>query len=282
MSDHTQADEIQAGAARRRQAIEIGVLALLVVAFFIVSLLRQNPFDKDADPTKAIGLIVAAGLTFIMFSFLYRDNPLFKAAEHLYVGVSLGYAAVISWREFLRPLVYQPLFEAPTAAAFKSSLLHLAVPVALGFLLMGRISRKHGWVSRYAYAVLIGWGAGVAIPLITNSFILQQLTAAIKPLQDVVNEQALGAPWFSRAWLVGVAGPVFGALVAMIGTVAVLFYFFFSVEHKKVGSAVSKLGIWFLMVSFGASFGFTVMGRLSLLIGRVNFLLGEWLNIQNK
>ncbi len=281
MSDHTQADEIQAGAARRRQAIEIGVLALLVVAFFIVSLLRQNPFDKDADPTKAIGLIVAAGLTFIMFSFLYRDNPLFKAAEHLYVGVSLGYAAVISWREFLRPLVYQPLFAAPTAAAFKSSLLHLAVPVALGFLLMGRISRKHGWVSRYAYAILIGWGAGVAIPLITNSFILQQLTAAIKPLQDALGPKAPAHP-FSPENFVGSCLAILGALVAMIGTVAVLFYFFFSVEHKKVGSAVSKLGIWFLMVSFGASFGFTVMGRLSLLIGRVNFLLGEWLNIQNK
>jgi hypothetical protein len=282
MSDYPQADDLQAGAAKRRQAIEMGALALLVVAFFIVSLLRQNPFAQGANPGKAIGIIVAAGLTLIMYSFLYRDNPLFKIGENLYVGVSLGYFAVIEWTQFLRPLVYQPLFEAPTAAAFNNSLLHLTVPVILGIMLLGQISRKHGWVSRYAYAILIGWGAGVAIPLYTNSYILQQLTAAVKPLQEAAGPQATMAPAFSQAWLVGTAGPVLGATVAMIGTVAVLFYFFFSVEHKKLGSAVSKLGIWFLMVSFGASFGYTVMGRLSLLIGRVQFLLFEWLKIPTK
>jgi len=42
---------------------------------------------------------------------------------------------------------------------------------------------------------------------------------------------------------------------------------------------VSKVGIWFLMVSFGASFGYTIMGRLSLLIGRVQFLLDDWLHL---
>jgi len=283
MSDYPQADDIQAGATKRRKAIEMGALALLVVAFMIVSLIRQNPFAKGADPAKAIGVIVAAGLTLIMYSFLYRDNPLFKIGENLYVGVSLGYTAVITWRDFLRPLVYQPLFEAPTAAALRNSLLHLTVPVILGIVLLARISRKHGWVSRYSYALMIGWGAGVAIPLFTNSYILQQLTAAVKPLQEAAGAQAVAAPpAFSQAWLFGVAGPIFGALVAMIGTVAVLFYFFFSVEHKRFGSAVSKLGIWFLMVSFGASFGFTVMGRLSLLIGRVNFLLHDWLNIPVK
>ncbi len=281
MSDSPQADDIQPGTAKRRQAIEMGVLALLVVAFFVVSFLRQNPFAPDANPAKAIGIIVAAGLTLIMYSFLYRDNPLFKIGENLYVGVSLGYFAVIEWTQFLRPLVYQPLFEAPTAAALKSSLMHLTVPIILGILLLGRISRKHGWISRYAYAILIGWGAGVAIPLVVNSYILQQLTAAVKPLQEALSPQAASNP-FSPENLVGSVLAILGALVAMLGTVAVLFYFFFSVEHKKLGSAVSKIGIWFLMVSFGASFGYTVMGRLSLLIGRVNFLLNDWLNIHIK
>ena len=58
-----------------------------------------------------------------------------------------------------------------------------------------------------------------------------------------------------------------------------LFYFFFSVEHKGVSGGISKVGIWFLMVSFGASFGYTVMGRVSLLIGRVQFLIYDWLQL---
>ena len=40
---------------------------------------------------------------------------------------------------------------------------------------------------------------------------------------------------------------------------------------------VARAGIYLLMISFGASFGYTVMGRLSLLIGRVRFLLFDWL-----
>jgi len=281
MTDDLLPDDIRAADKAKQQAVEMGVLALMVVAFFVVSFLRQNPFAEGANPAKAIGIIVAAGLTLIMYSFLYRDNPLFKIAENLYVGVTLGYNVVISWKQFLKPLVYQPLVEAPTAGAFWNSLLHLFVPVILGFLLLGRISRKHGWVSRYAYAIIIGWGAGVAIPAITNSYILEQLTAAVKPLQEAVGPRGLAATG-SWEWALYVAAPMFGAVLAMIGTFAVLFYFFFSVEHKKVGGVISKIGIWFLMVSFGASFGYTVMGRLSLLIGRVNFLLGEWLNIQNK
>ena len=68
-------------------------------------------------------------------------------------------------------------------------------------------------------------------------------------------------------------------LLIMLGVISVLIYFIFSVEHKGAIGRVSKIGIWFLMISFGASFGYTVMGRLSLLIGRIQFLLKDWLGI---
>jgi hypothetical protein len=284
MPDDLQTEDSSAGEAKKRQAVEMGVLALLVVAFLAVSLMEQKPFaQKTAEETmKAFGLIVAAGLTLVMFSFLYRDNPLFKIAENLYVGVALGYTAIMNWREGLKPLVYDPIFNAPTSGSLQDALLHRGIPILLGIMLLTRLSRKHGWISRYAYAVIIGWGAGVAIPAITHSYVLRQLEAAVVPLQEAVVQQATTAPAFSQAWFAGTAGPILGAMVAMIGTVAVLFYFFFSVEHKRVGRAVSTVGIWFLMVSFGASFGYTVMGRLSLLIGRVQFLLFEWLKIPSK
>ncbi len=40
---------------------------------------------------------------------------------------------------------------------------------------------------------------------------------------------------------------------------------------------LSRVGIWFLMIGFGAGFGNTVMARISLLIGRLEFLFYEWL-----
>ncbi|MCI0635834.1 MAG: hypothetical protein L0206_18235, partial [Actinobacteria bacterium] len=36
---------------------------------------------------EALGILVATGLTLALYSFLYKDNPFFKAAENLYVGV---------------------------------------------------------------------------------------------------------------------------------------------------------------------------------------------------
>lgn len=70
------------------------------------------------------------------------------------------------------------------------------------------------------------------------------------------------------------------AILIGLGTLAGLVYFFFSKEHTGlVFGGLARVGIWFLMIAFGGSFGFTVMGRISLLIGRIQFLLGDWLHL---
>ncbi|HOU72713.1 MAG TPA: hypothetical protein PLB85_04955, partial [Candidatus Syntrophosphaera sp.] len=60
-----------------------------------------------------------------------------------------------------------------------------------------------------------------------------------------------------------------------IGTIAVLLYFFFSKAHTGVYGKFVSIGKWFMMVGFGASFGLTVMARISLLIGRIQFLVND-------
>ncbi len=272
----------QTQTGKKTAPVEMTVLALLVVVFLIVSLWRQFFFHvpgETFDPVKSLGLVVAAGLTLVMYSFLYRDNALFKVAENLYVGIALGYSAIEVWRTSLRTEVYDPFFNSPTWGAFWNSALYRAVPIILGLLLLTRLSRKHGWLSRYSYVLIIGWGAGVGIPIAVHSYILKQLEAAVAPFQDAASSEALATGFFSGQWFFGVILPVFGAVVVVVGTVAVLFYFFFSVEHKRAGTAFSRVGILFLMAAFGASFGYTVMGRMSLLIGRMQFLLFDWLKL---
>ena len=66
-------------------------------------------------------------------------------------------------------------------------------------------------------------------------------------------------------------------IVTVVGVLATLTYFFFSVEHTGVAGRVSRLGIWFLMLTFGAMFGYIVMSRISLLAERLEFLLDDWL-----
>jgi hypothetical protein len=244
-----------------RRVVETGVVVLCVLAFVLVSaLVRWQEGAPAKDSREGIGIFVGAALTLIIYSFLYRDNPFFKIAENLYVGVGLGYSVVMTWHQVWKMEIYNPLFNAPTRQAFAQALQMRAIPILLGMLLLTRLSSRYGWLSRYAYGLMIGWWAGFYIPVATSSFVLEQLHATVKPLG--------GDPW-----------QTVGAVVILIGTVAVLFYFFFSVEHKGPAGAVSRVGIWFLMVSFGASFGYTVMARLSLFIGRARFLLTDWLGI---
>jgi len=63
------------------------------------------------------------------------------------------------------------------------------------------------------------------------------------------------------------------SLVLLIGVVSVLFYFFFSIEHSGPVKVAARTGILFLMIAFGAAFGYTVMARMSLLIGRMTDLI---------
>ena len=53
----------------------------------------------------------------------------------------------------------------------------------------------------------------------------------------------------------------------------------FGRTFQKITGVSGEIGKWVMMVAFGASFGATVMGRLTLLLGRLRFLFGTWLPI---
>ena len=206
------------------------------------------------------GVIVAAGLTLALYSFLYKDNPLFKFAEHVFVGVAAAYV----FGQYWYPTIYGEIVAKFAALASEEvetqgSTWWLLVPSGLGILMLTRFSRRFGWLSRISFAFYVGLGAGLTIPRFTSSFILSQLEPMLVPLS-----------WDFEG---------LNLFIILVGVVTVLIYFFFSVEHRGAVGHASKIGIWFLMVSFGASFGYTIMARLSLLIGRLRFLLDDWLHV---
>lgn len=215
-----------------------------------------------------LGLLVAAGFTLALYSFLYKDNPLFKAAEHLYVGVGLGYSIVIAWFQYLKSELYFPLVKFWVRDNVQGAPDYwLIVPMILGLFLLARFVRQLQWLSRWAFAFIIGFGAGLSIPTVVQANILRQLEGSTKAIAFVnaAGETSIGT---------GLDG-----LCALVGVISVLIYFFFSVEHKGTVGAISKVGIWFIMISFGASYGYTVMGRMALFVGRVQFLLDDWLGL---
>lgn len=198
-----------------------------------------------------IGAWVAAGLTLFMFSFLYKDNPFFRFGEHLYVGISMGYTIVRIHHDVMIKSLYSPVTQ--------EGKWWLLMPALLGLLVLTRFIPKVSWLSRISFAVIVGFGSGVAIPRIISSNILQQVQGTLKPILNA------GQRPFGMAQL--------NILLILVGVVTVLVYFFFSVEHRGPIQVSARIGIYFLMVNFGAGFGYTVMARMSLVIGRFDDLI---------
>lgn len=207
-----------------------------------------------------IGAWVATGLTLFIFSFLYQDNPLFKLAENLYVGVSVGYTIVKTYDTVIVHLIWKPIVENHEWS--------LLIPVAVGLLMLTRYVPKAAWLSRYAFAFIVGVGAGLAIPRTVSSFILKQIEDTVRPLLTLVPGDGVTFSWN----LLNPASSV-NVIIVLLGVSSVLFYFFFSVEHSGPGRTVARTGVMFLMIAFGAAFGYTVMARMSLLIGRLTDLI---------
>ncbi len=239
---------------------------------------------------------ISAFLTLSILSFLFNDNPLYKAAEHLFAGVSAGYGVVLAYWQFLRPSLIGKLWPKLPDSSDSSIIVDIwygiynlgfnvttlfgylepslispggidvspsepkiyfsyIIPLILGMLMLFRLIPSLSWLARYSIAYIVGVFAGLRAFSYLNSDILAQVIG-------VQNDLSLES--FS-AFL--------NSIILIVGTISALVYFFFSKKHEGALGKVSKVGIYFLMISFGASFGFTVMGRISLLIGRFDDLI---------
>ncbi|HID94492.1 MAG TPA: hypothetical protein EYP53_00350 [Candidatus Latescibacteria bacterium] len=197
--------------------------------------------------STTLGVWIAAFLTLCILSFLYKDNPFYKFAEHLFVGTSAGYWAAYYYHNILKPNLYVPLFK-------EGKLLYI-IPLALGIMMLMRLWPRIGWISRWPLAFIVGTYAGYNLITYLQTNALAQVKATLTPFTDV-----------SR-------------VILFVGVLTGLIYFFFSKEHRGIFGKAARVGIWFLMVAFGASFGYTVMARVSLIIGRMMFLLKDWLGV---
>lgn len=202
--------------------------------------------------TATIGVWIGALLTLCIYSFLYKDNPFYEFAEKLFVGVSAGYWMVYMVRNVIMPNLVTPVRQG-----------HYIYIVAgvLGVMMLTRILPRIGWLSRWAIAFSVGMGSGYYFVTFLQSNALDQIRGTLM--------MPISFRPFSFASL--------SNIILVVGVLTALIYFFFSKEHKGVFGGAARVGVGFLMVAFGASFGYTVMARISLLIGRMQFLLYDWL-----
>jgi len=202
---------------------------------------------------EIIGFWASAAMTLIILSFIYKDNPVYKFGEHLFLGTALGYSWCICYYNDIYPNAIGPLF--PRHGEPRNYL--VLIPIVLAIFIMLRMVPSLAHLSRMSFAVLIGGYAGLAVPAVIMANFLPQITSTMG---------ALGPDWATAI----------NRLVLLIGVFTTLIFFFFSLEHRGVVGRISRVGVLFIMVGFGASFGYTVMARVSLLIGRLQFLIQDW------
>ena len=201
---------------------------------------------------EIVGIWFLVLMTLSILSYLYGDNPFYKAAEHIFVGISAGYVFALTWWDQVWPNLFGRL-GINDSAGFELDLLYI-IPLILGIFMLCRLIPSLSWLARISIGYIVGMAAGLKIYVFMNSNILAQI-------------QNSAIDFNKNGW------EIFNDILILFGVISGLVYFFFSKEHKGTIGKISKIGIYFLMIKFGASFGFAVMGRISLLIGRFEDLI---------
>ena len=142
---------------------------------------------------------IAAFLTLGIFSFLYRDNPIYKFCEHLFVGVSAGYYVVLTMMSSVYPNMVVPLF-----TDFGTGL-HalLLIPLVLSIMLFSRFFPRGDWLSRWPIAFILGVYPALRITGFGQGDLVEQVHGSILPL-----------------WLPGDPGGSIGNILLVLGLVA--------------------------------------------------------------
>jgi hypothetical protein len=209
------------------------------------------------------GLIVGFILTLFVFSFVLGDNPLYRFAVHLLVGVSAGYAAVVVIQQVLWPIV-QRFMENPT----DPSSIILFFPLLLAVLLLLKAFPQTAWLGNSSMAILMAIGAAVGL--------IGAIAGTLIPL--VISP-------YNGGEFEGLVGGFIGLLVAVL-TICTLFYFHFTGRLDNDGSVILPVwqqyagvaGQFVITITLAALFAATLSTSLILLSNRVSFFIDEFGN----
>lgn len=226
---------------------------------------------EGVDNWSLIVTLLAGGATLAIFSLLIKENPFYRFFEHFYIGIAAGLGTILTiknflWTQLLQPMLGLDIVQYPDGTFSKEYnpyFLLYFLPMFFGLLYYFIYSKRFSWLAKLVIGFSLGVSGGLAFKGFFNKMI-PQLTSSFKPLVVFANDGIL--------WRQSVENIIF-----VFTLLAVMYYFFFSFKPTRIGQKVAMSGRWLLMVCFGAFFGSTVMARLSLLVERLQFLLGPWL-----
>ena len=193
-----------------------------------------------------IGLWTGWVLMLMIYSYpLYKENPAYRFAEHLYIAVMLAVSLTVNFSNVMRMCI-TPMMQGNIT---------MIVPLVMGLMIYAMLIPEYRWVSRYPIALLVGAGFGLGI------------RGSIGPnIQDaIVSTITRPTDGGAMAWI--------NFLYIAVGLVCSTLYFMLTYEHSGALQVPTRVGRLFIMVALGAYFGNTVLFRFTMLTGRAQFFL---------
>ncbi len=195
---------------------------------------------------------LGALFTIMILSVVWKENVFFRVAEHIMVGLAAAHSMVRTVDNYLRPTLVTDIGE--------RGQWHLILPLLFGALMYVRYIPKLSWIARYPMSTFVGYGIGYSMAFSPRPF-LRQIIDTFIGVHDINK------------------GIYLAVVLLTIG------YFLYTPKWRSSSGPVRILDGWtrrILMIGFGASFGNSVQACISMLLGRVQFLFGDWLNILPK
>jgi hypothetical protein len=211
-----------------------------------------------------VGMLVAFLLTVFVLLYAFDDNPLFRLAIYIFIGVAAGYASAVALKDVILPRLY--------GLQVQQMLLVLLWIALLAMKLFPKTAK----IGNPAAGLLVGVGAAVAVGGAIQGTLLPQIAASGEYFAPGLMKQAIQVGQYGT-----VLGYFLRGLVILVGTVATLAHFHFGAQpapnqipaRKPYIEIISKVGQVFIAVTFGVIFAGIFSAALTALIERLVFLI---------
>lgn len=215
-----------------------------------------------------IGLGLGFLFTILIFSYLLGDNPFFRLAIHIFIGVSAAYVALVTINNVLIPRLIIPLINGTQGERLLSLLLF--IPSLFLFTKATPLRKAGNW----SVAILVGIGAAAAVGGAITGTLFPQILGTINSVDP--SAYAISTSRWDQA---------INGFIIVLGTVTTLIYFHFgaretpghSSERLPIIENISKIGKVFLAITFGALYAGVYLSSLAALVERLTFIW-EFLN----
>jgi hypothetical protein len=205
-----------------------------------------------------ISIWISALLVLAVLSGLYRETVFYKIAEALFIGISSGYFFCLWFFSVIKPAAVDTI----------SGQWHLLIPILAGMMVLVFRESKLAKILALPVSFLAGIFIALNFIIYFRTYIMDMISASVFPL--VVYSEGRTIDY----------GSTLNSLVSFVGTLSVLMFF---VARRypdiKMIKGYGEIGRFYLLVAIGASLSYTLLSRIILFAGRLDFLIYEWLGI---